>query len=591
MKSVNERLRDELIAHTLFSGRYSTGVARSMVKVLNDFDAELTASLIVALDNTPIDINSFTARRLESLLSSVRNINKQAVDSAFSALTDEIKDYASYEVGYYTSLFEALLPDVVLRKYPLMGITEEMLFSSVMSRPFQGKLLTEWAGGLEADRMARINNAVRNGYLNGDSAVDIGRKIRGHENQSYKDGALQLSRANATTIAKTAINHLQATARDQFADANKDILDCKQWLSTLDNKTSHDCIVRDRLKYTLEGKPIGHKIPYLQGPGKIHFNCRSTETLVTKSWRELGIDLDEMDIGTRASMDGQVPADTTYLEWIERQPEWRQKQVFGEARYRLIKEGKVKPSELFSDKGEYLTLNELRKRERFNTNKAEQTLGFSLSEAKSFKDVEYWMRGRVAHEVAFPEGVPLKSAKIVAQAANDVIERFGLQPVNWIGTKDVVRSSAAGAYFPDEKQVHIAKWAYSNEEWNSISENSKKVDLLSLVSMELQNRVKHNDVVLRFAPENIQYAAVLSVKGSVLHEFGHHLYYSMIDETRDLAKNAYNEGWWRAISVYSAQSEKELFAECVAIFMENPEANELPPEIKEWLKKNSRSRF
>ncbi len=360
MRSVNERLMDELIAHSLFSGRYSTGVARRMIKTLNEFDAELTASLIVALDDASIDVNSFTARRLESLLSSVRSINKRAVDSAFSLLTEEMRAHALYEAGYYPSLFDALLPDVVLRKYPLMSITEEMLFSSVMSRPFQGKLLSEWADGLESDRMTRINNAVRNGYLNGDSAVEIGRKIRGHANQGYKDGVLQLSRANATTIAKTAISHLQATARDQFADANKDILDCKQWLSTLDNKTSHDCIIRDRLKYTLEGKPIGHKVPYLQGPGKIHFNCRSTETLVTKSWRELGIDLDEMDAGTRASMDGQVPADTNFLDWIQRQPEWRQRQVFGETRFRLMKEGGMHPSEFYTDKGEFISLEQLR---------------------------------------------------------------------------------------------------------------------------------------------------------------------------------------------------------------------------------------
>ncbi|PHM69019.1 hypothetical protein [Xenorhabdus kozodoii] len=360
MKSINELIMDELIAHSLFSGRYSTGVARRMVKALNEFDAELTTSLIVALEGVSIDADSFTMRRLESLLFSVRIINKNAVESAFSVLSREMLEHVRYEIGYYPSLFDSLLPDAILRRYPLVAVTEEMLYSSVMARPFQGKLLSEWADGLEKDRIARINNTVRHGYLNGESAIEIGRKIRGHANQGHKDGALQMSRANATTIAKTAINHLQATARDQFAESNKDILDCKQWLSTLDNKTSHDCIVRDRLRYTLEGKPIGHKIPYKQGPGKIHFNCRSTETLVTKSWRELGIDLDEMDAGTRASMDGQVPENTTFLEWIQRQSEWRQTQVFGETRFRLMKEGGMHPSQFYTDKGEFISLDKLR---------------------------------------------------------------------------------------------------------------------------------------------------------------------------------------------------------------------------------------
>ncbi|MBN0517201.1 hypothetical protein JTM39_37155, partial [Pseudomonas aeruginosa] len=89
-----------------------------------------------------------------------------------------------------------------------------------------------------------------------------------------------MSRANAASIAKTAVGHLASTARQSFASANDDILKGKQWLSTLDNQTSKDCRIRDRLKYTLDNKPIGHKVPYLQGPGKIHFCCRSTETYI-----------------------------------------------------------------------------------------------------------------------------------------------------------------------------------------------------------------------------------------------------------------------------------------------------------------------
>lgn len=361
MRTVNARLMDELLAHSLFTSRYGSGVAKKMVNTLNAFDAQLSTSLIVALDDANIDAESFTVRRLESLLASVKAINKNAVASAFSLLSDEMKAHAEYELKYYPALFDFLMPEVVLRRYPLMSLTADMLYSAVIARPFQGKLLSEWAEGLEKDRMTRINNTVRHGYLKGDSAVQIGRNIRGDAKQGYKDGALQISRANATTIVKTAINHLQATARNQFAEANRDIMAGKQWLSTLDNKTSPACIIRDRLKYTLEGKPIGHKVPYLQGPGKIHWNCRSTETWITKSWRQLGIDVDEMDEGTRASMDGQIPVGTTFLEWIQRQPVWRQKQVFGEVRYRLMKEGGMHPSEFYTDKGEFISLAQLRK--------------------------------------------------------------------------------------------------------------------------------------------------------------------------------------------------------------------------------------
>jgi hypothetical protein len=49
--------------------------------------------------------------------------------------------------------------------------------------------------------------------LLGDTTEQIARKVRGHANRGYQDGALQMSRANAASIAKTAVGHLAATAR------------------------------------------------------------------------------------------------------------------------------------------------------------------------------------------------------------------------------------------------------------------------------------------------------------------------------------------------------------------------------------------
>lgn len=355
---LNEKLRDETIAHGIFVSRYATGTANRMVKVLNQSDAELTARLLVAMDELPRE--SFTVNRLEALLGSVRQINRQAVTAMSADLADELLSFAKHEAGYQQSLFDSLLPGAALRAYPLTAVTPDMVYAAAMSQPFQGRLLSEWAGNLEVDRLARLSNTVRSGYLLGDTTESIARKVRGIASNGYQDGALQVSRANAASITKTAVNHVASVARRSFADANGDIIDSKQWLSTLDNKTSHTCIIRDRLKYTLDDKPIGHKVPYLQGPGRIHFCCRSMETFVTKSWQEMGIDADEMDAGTRASMDGQVAADTTYGEWLQRQSFARQVQVLGETRARLMRDGGMRAVEMFSDKGEWLTLERLR---------------------------------------------------------------------------------------------------------------------------------------------------------------------------------------------------------------------------------------
>ena len=360
MNTVNDRFKSEQIAHSLFAGRYSSYVAKRMVNVLNAADDELMLRLVQAMERSRLTGSTITEKRILSLLKSVRDINKQAINATYSTLTDELLSYAKHEAWYQQSLFDVLIDSSILKHYPLQGISEHQVYAAAMSKPFQGKLLSEWFDGLEKDRMKRIENTVRVGYLAGDSAFDIGKRIIGHVSKGYQDGALQMSRANATSIAKTALNHFQAEARDQFYDKNDAVIDCKEWLSTLDNKTTHICIIRDKKRYTLDNKPIGHKIPYKQGPGKIHFNCRSTEVVVTKSWRELGIDIDEMPEGTRSSMNGQVPAGWSYTEWLEQQPDWRQKEILGGARYRMYKQGKKLP-EFYTDKGELLTLDQLKR--------------------------------------------------------------------------------------------------------------------------------------------------------------------------------------------------------------------------------------
>lgn len=67
-----------------------------------------------------------------------------------------------------------------------------------------------------------------------------------------------------------------------------------------------------------------------------------------------------MDDGTRASMDGQVPANTTYLEWLARQPAQRQDQVLGAERGRLFRAGEIDLADMFTDKGEWISLERLK---------------------------------------------------------------------------------------------------------------------------------------------------------------------------------------------------------------------------------------
>ncbi|HEY1138783.1 MAG TPA: hypothetical protein VGE88_01055, partial [Lysobacter sp.] len=66
-----------------------------------------------------------------------------------------------------------------------------------------------------------------------------------------------------------------------------------------------------------------------------------------------------MPPATRASMDGQVPAETTYAQWFARQSAERQDDIVGVERGKLYRAGKVGFYRFYDNKGRWLTLDQL----------------------------------------------------------------------------------------------------------------------------------------------------------------------------------------------------------------------------------------
>lgn len=272
MPTVNELLFDELTAHAVDLQQYSEGVIRRMISLLNKTDADLAAELAAALERMPAD--SFTAERLEALLGSVRQLNAAAYAAVTEALQSELRAFAAYESGYQVDLYQSAIPAAVQVRYSIASVSPNQVYSAAMSRPFQGRLLKDWASNIEAERMTKIRDAIRIGYVEGKTASEIVRGIRGTRAAGYADGLLQRPRRDLMAVVQTAIGHTASVARDHFIEANRDLIKAEVWRSTLDTKTSAPCRLRDGLKYDAQThKPIGHKVQWLQGPGRLHWNA------------------------------------------------------------------------------------------------------------------------------------------------------------------------------------------------------------------------------------------------------------------------------------------------------------------------------
>jgi hypothetical protein len=83
-----------------------------------------------------------------------------------------------------------------------------------------------------------------------------------------------------------------------------------------------------------------------------------------RTWRELGIDMDEMPASTRASKNGPVRADISMDEWMRTQSAEDIKDMLGPTRAKLFLDGKLKIEKFADRAGVVYDLKELKARNK-----------------------------------------------------------------------------------------------------------------------------------------------------------------------------------------------------------------------------------
>lgn len=337
-----EVILDQFAAHQVNLQGLSNGIVKRIVGLLADAEADVVNQL------SGLDLETLGAQRLQSLLGALRETNAQAARIIEGALAAEMTDLAAYEAAYSARTIKAAIPLAI----DVIAPSRQILVAAVMARPFQGRLLREWVDGLSDAATVRLRDAIRMGVVEGQTIDQIVRRIRGTRANGYKDGILEITRRGAEAMTRTAVNHTTTYARELVYKDNPDLVKGVKWVSTLDSRTSEICM-------SLDGKvfPVGEG----QRP-PAHINCRSTTAPVLASWRDLGFDKDELNAGTRASMNGQVPSDLNYSQWLRRQPRSIVEEALGPTKAKLFLEGGLS-IERFVNNGKALTLDELKRRD------------------------------------------------------------------------------------------------------------------------------------------------------------------------------------------------------------------------------------
>lgn len=349
--AVNDDILDAQVSHAVGLQRLGTGILQRILALLNRTDADLVDQIRTRLENVePGTFDTpFTTERLSGLLEAIRALNAAVYARIQAALLKEGIGLAQYEAEFQANVLAEHIPV----RIDVVQPTVDQLRAIVLKRPFQGRVLRDWAKGLEEGRTAKVHDAIRIGMVEGETVDQIVKRVRGTKALAYKDGVLEITRRDAEAVVRTAVTHIAAGASEATYERNADLISSVKWISTLDARTTPICQARDGKIYQV-GK--GPRPP-------AHFRCRSTTTPVTKSFRDLGIDLDEVPTGTRASMNGQVPADLTYGAWLAKQPAAFQDEILGPTKGLLFRKGEV-PVDRFVDRsGHAYTIEQLRRRE------------------------------------------------------------------------------------------------------------------------------------------------------------------------------------------------------------------------------------
>lgn len=228
-----------------------------------------------------------------------------------------------------------------------------------------GQVVQKAFRGISVDQAERFAQVVRNGLLTGEPTPAIAKRLIGNlqlgETGSVKQimqkgGQLTQATDNQVmTLVRTSVNQVANAASQQVYEANQDITQKYRYVATLDARTSSICRALD-----------GREFEYGKGPTPPqHFNCRST-TVPVIDYEELGFT--PPPPGKRASMDGPVPADMSYGQWLAKQDAATKAEVLGKEKVpyfnKLVEKygGKDAIAKLVRDDGSELTLEQLRRR-------------------------------------------------------------------------------------------------------------------------------------------------------------------------------------------------------------------------------------
>ena len=332
MANISEDLADIAISRSLVLERVKNGLSKQV--------AEHYQEMIDDIQTTILKSGNISNR----LRQTIKDIKEQLSVPNFDK---DLKELAQAEVNYTQKAYNSVIGIDLFKNIPPEGAMSAILNTSLI----EGATIHSWLKDLENSQSFDVERAVKLGMTLGETNAQLANRLK---------STMELSMRNAQTIVRTATATVANQARMEFMEANNEVIKGWEWNSTLDGRVRKLHADRDGATWNLDKEGInakGKKYPFRYTP--YGWNCRCQLNPILKSWQELGIDEEEVPVGTRSSLDGYVSQDMTFDKWLKTKSSEFQKEYLGAGRYELYSKGKITLSDLINQKGRYLKISEL----------------------------------------------------------------------------------------------------------------------------------------------------------------------------------------------------------------------------------------
>jgi len=342
VKKSDTAIADEILSNAIRVERFTAGEQKKLLGVFLQMQTELKAKL--ANGYTPYEKTRLT--KLLKDCTAIINTFYVGVQSEFDYVGLAKAEAAATQTAIASIGLEASLPSAAVLK------------AMVSDSLIQGAPLKDWWEKMGADTAFKFAAQVRQGVAQGETLQQVITRIVGSKKKGIV-GIMEISHRHASTLVHDSIMQIANDARMAVYKANADIMKGFEWLATLDGNTCIECMAYSGAQWDMKGNSIKGDLPLKNPP--LHPSCRCVLTPLTKSYRELGLNIDEMPPGTRASDLGQVPADMSMDSFLRRHDTEYLNDLLGPGRAKLFQDGKITLRQLIDQTGRPLRLDELRK--------------------------------------------------------------------------------------------------------------------------------------------------------------------------------------------------------------------------------------